>query len=122
MRPRLGGSTGGVASAGREGSGGRGGLRAGSSAQEGRDGRRRAARRPLATDARLYLRGGLVAIVRTRDIGKGGIFLEVSDPSFNPGTYLHVELRDSRGRWDGALRPGLVAHRGSRGIGVTFLH
>ncbi len=82
-------------------------------------------RRPARVDATLYHRDEAVAVCRSRDISRDGLFLEVDPraPGLGVGSFVTAELR-----WrdvDGPQRvlvSGLVVHRAPDGLGMLLVH
>jgi len=82
-------------------------------------------RRPVRVDVTLYHRDRPVAVCRSRDVSRDGIFFEVDSrvPGLDAGTFVTADLRwrDAHGTRRTRVG-GLVVHRARDGLGVLLVH
>lgn len=78
-------------------------------------------RETVDREVRLFVRDELVSVVKAENVSAEGIFLAVSDPLFQAGMCVKMQIRDADGRWPKSRRRGLIVHRSNGGLGLMFV-
>ena len=78
-------------------------------------------RKPMQLDVDLYYRDWRVSGCKTRDLGLGGVFVEMTDPAIPSHSTVELVLKyDHQGAAQSHRFRGNVVHRDRDGLGVAF--
>ncbi len=78
-------------------------------------------RKPMRLDVDLYYHGSRLQRCKTRDLGIGGVFVEIPDPTIPSHSTVELVLKFDQGGQPHSHRfRGNVVHRGAEGLGVAF--
>lgn len=75
----------------------------------------------IERDVRVHFQGELVAVVRSLNLSREGLFLAMTDALFQRGAFVEVQIAEADGSWRQPRCGALIVHRSSRGVGLMLV-